>query len=573
MVMDMVENWRIAIAQINCTVGDLNGNSAKIVEFAGKAKDSGADIVTFPELAITGYPPEDLLLKPKFIEDNVTALRNVAQTIKDIIALVGFVDSDNGKLYNAASVIYNREIKGIYRKSLLPNYGVFDEKRYFAPGKKPLIFQFGDLIFGVNICEDIWFDKGPTASQASAGASFILNINASPYYAGKIKVREEIVRRQASMNGVYIFYTNLIGGQDELVFDGQSMVTDSAGNIIARAAAFREDLLIIDIPKDRLSKGQTQETKNALVKKHEMIIVADTLDNKAKPNIIWRKGEILSPVAEVYEALVLGLRDYVLKNGFGNVTIGLSGGIDSAIVAAIAVDALGKDRVVGVFMPSRYTSIESEEDARELAKNLGIKMFEVPIDEIYKAYIGTFKPLFKDRAEDITEENIQARIRGNILMALSNKFGWLVLTTGNKSEMSVGYATLYGDMAGGFAVIKDVPKTLVYMLASYRNSSGPVIPQRIIEKEPTAELKPDQKDRDTLPPYDTLDPILKAYVEEDKHPEEIISSSLEKDVVNRVSRMVDGSEYKRRQSPPGIKITPKAFGKDRRMPITNRYGG
>jgi NAD+ synthase (glutamine-hydrolysing) len=573
MVMDMAENWRIAIAQINCTVGDLKGNSAKIVEFAGRAKVSGADIVTFPELAITGYPPEDLLLKPKFIEDNVTALRNISQSIKDIVAVIGFVDRTNDKLYNAASVLYGGEIIGTYRKTLLPNYGVFDEKRYFSPGEKSLVFKFGELVFGVNICEDIWFDEGPTASQASEGATLILNINASPYHAGKIKVREEIVRRQASMNNAYIFYTNLVGGQDELVFDGQSMVTDSGGNIIARAAAFREDLLIIDIPKGKLTKGQTRNAHHAEVKKHEMIIVADNLAYTDKPNIAWRQEEMLGPVAEVYEALVLGLHDYVVKNGFGNVTIGLSGGIDSAIVAALAVDALGKDRVVGVFMPSRYTSRESEEDARELAKHLSIKMLEVPIDEIYKAYIESFKPFFKDRTEDITEENIQARIRGNILMALSNKFGWLVLTTGNKSEMSVGYATLYGDMAGGFAVIKDVPKTLVYMLAAYRNSLRLVIPQRIIAKEPTAELKPDQKDSDTLPPYDTLDPILKAYVEEDKHPEEIISSYLEKDVVNRVSRMVDGSEYKRRQSPPGIKITPKAFGKDRRMPITNRYRG
>jgi NAD+ synthase (glutamine-hydrolysing) len=573
MVMDMAENWRVAIAQINCTVGDLKGNCSKIIEYAKKAKDSGVDIVTFPELAITGYPPEDLLLKPKFIEDNIAALREVAGSITDVVAVVGFVDRENGSLYNAASVMYDGEIKGVYRKTLLPNYGVFDEKRYFASGKKPLIFKFEDLIFGVNICEDIWFDKGPTASQARAGATLILNINASPYHTGKIKVRDEIVRHQASSNNVFIVYSNLVGGQDELVFDGQSMVSDNDGNVIARALAFREDMLIIDIPKDRLTKEQPQKAINATAKKSSIITVADKVVQTTKPDITWHQGEIPAPVAEVYEALVLGLRDYVLKNGFGNVTIGLSGGIDSAIVAALAVDALGKDRVVGVFMPSRFTSKESEEDARELAKNLGINMLEVPIDGIYKAYMSTFETLFKGRKEDITEENIQARIRGNILMALSNKFGWLVLTTGNKSEMSVGYATLYGDMAGGFAVIKDVPKTLVYMLADFKNSNGLVIPQRILEKEPTAELKPDQKDRDTLPPYDTLDEILKAYVEEDKHPEEIISSSLEKDVVNRVSRMVDGSEYKRRQSPPGIKITPKAFGKDRRMPITNRYRG
>jgi NAD+ synthase (glutamine-hydrolysing) len=573
MVMDMAENWRVAIAQINCTVGDLKGNCAKIIEYAKKAKASGVDIVTFPELAITGYPPEDLLLKPKFIEDNIAALREVARSITDVVAVVGFVDRENGSLYNAASVMYDAEIKGVYRKTLLPNYGVFDEKRYFASEKKPLIFKFDDLIFGVNICEDIWFDKGPTASQARAGATLILNINASPYHTGKIKVRDEIVRHQASSNNVFIVYSNLVGGQDELVFDGQSMVSDNDGNVIARALAFREDLLVIDIPKDRLTKEQPQKAINATAKKSSIITVADKVIQTTKPDITWHQGETPAPVAEVYEALVLGLRDYVLKNGFGNVAIGLSGGIDSAIVAALAVDALGKDRVVGVFMPSRYTSKESEEDAGELAKNLGINMLEVPIDGIYMAYIATFEPLFKGCKEDIAEENIQARIRGNILMALSNKFGWLVLTTGNKSEMSVGYATLYGDMAGGFAVIKDVPKTLVYMLAAFKNSNGLVIPQRILEKEPTAELKPDQKDRDTLPPYDTLDEILKAYVEEDKHPEEIISSSLEKDVVNRVSRMVDGSEYKRRQSPPGIKITPKAFGKDRRMPITNRYNG
>ena len=381
------------------------------------------------------------------------------------------------------------------------------------------------------------------------------------------------MRHLASVNKVFIFYTNLIGGQDELVFDGQSMACDNTGTITAHAAAFKEDLLIEDIPRDKLIKDQAKKSNNDTTKKHELIVIDKKGQHSDKPAITWRQAEMLDPVAEVYEALVLGLHDYVSKNGFGNVTIGLSGGIDSAIVAAIAVDALGKDRVTGVFMPSRYTSRESEEDAKEMAKNLGIEMLTVPIDEIYKAYMTTFKPIFKDRKEDITEENIQARIRGNILMALSNKFGWLVLTTGNKSEMSVGYATLYGDMAGGFAVIKDVPKTLVYMLSAYKNSSGPVIPQRILEKEPTAELKPDQKDRDTLPPYDTLDPILKAYVEEDKHPEEIISPSLEKDVVDRVSRMVDGSEYKRRQSPPGIKITPKAFGKDRRMPITNRYRG
>jgi NAD+ synthase (glutamine-hydrolysing) len=569
----MEKNWRIAVAQINCTVGDLKGNAIKITEYAGKAKECSADIVIFPELAITGYPPEDLLMKPKFIEDNLGALSEVARSVEDLVAVVGYVDKERGSLFNAAAVVFEGKIKGVYRKTLLPNYGVFDEKRYFIPGKTASVFRLGDLVFGVNICEDIWFDEGPTAAQSRAGASLILNINASPYHTGKIKVREEILRHQAKTNNVFIAYSNLVGGQDELVFDGQSMVFDREGTMIARALPFREDLMVIDIPADALQEKSRSKARTATEKKNMIIAIGDRAGHRIKPEITWHQREALEQVEEVYEALVLGLHDYVTKNGFGNVTIGLSGGIDSAIVAALAVDALGKDRVVGVFMPSRYTSKESEEDARGLAKNLGIAMLEVPIDGIYRSYITTFEPFFKDQKEDITEENIQARIRGNILMALSNKFGWLVLTTGNKSEMSVGYATLYGDMAGGFAVIKDVPKTLVYMLATFRNSKGLAIPQRIIDKEPTAELKPDQKDSDTLPPYDTLDAILKAYVEEDRHPEEIVSPSIEKDVVNRVSRMVDGSEYKRRQSPPGIKITPKAFGKDRRMPITNRYRG
>ena len=569
----MTENWRIAIAQINCTVGDFRGNSAKIIEYARKARGSGADIVVFPELAITGCPPEDLLLKPKFIEDNIRAVEEVARSIKDIVAVVGFVDRDNGKIYNSASVIYDHEIKGVCRKTLLSNYGVFDEKRYFSSGDESLIFKLGELIFGVNICEYTWFDEGPTASQAASGAALILNINTSPYQAGKIKVREEIVSHHASINRVFIFYVNLVGGQDELVFDGQSMVCDNTGAIIARAAAFSEDLLVIDIPRNELIKEQTGKLETDGATKLEMITLSENVEYADKPAITWHQREMLNPVAEVYKALELGLHDYVTKNGFHKVTLGLSGGIDSAIVATLAADALGKDHVTGVFMPSRYTSKESEEDARELAANLGIELLTVPIDDVYMAYISTLLPLFKNRKEDITEENIQARIRGNILMALSNKFGWLVLAAGNKSEMSVGYSTLYGDMAGGFAVIKDVPKTLVYTLSAYRNSLGPVIPQRILEKEPTAELRPGQKDRDTLPPYETLDSILKAYVEEDKHPEEITSSFLAKDVVIQVSRMVDGSEFKRRQSPPGIKITPKALGKDRRMPITNRYRG
>lgn len=568
-----MKSYRIGSAQINCTVGDLKGNCTRMMEYIEKAKASDVDIVVFPELAVTGYPPEDLLLKPKFIDDNLAALHSLSESITGIVAVIGFVNREHGDLYNAACVVCDGKIKGIYHKTLLPNYGVFDEKRYFRSGNEPVVFKLGELVFGVSICEDIWFSEGPTAAQALAGATLILNVNASPYHAGKIKVREEIVSNQATTHGIIISYTNLVGGQDELVFDGQSMVVDDTGRVIGRALAFKEDLLIVDIPHEMLVKRQLSGLKKDMPSCARVITVADSVIQREKSPVTREEVGILEPVAETYEALLLGLRDYVEKNGFGGVTIGLSGGIDSAIVAAIAVDALGKGQVTGVLMSSRYTSKESEEDAKELAVRLGIPLLEVPIDAIYRAYLSTLEPFFKGLREDITEENLQARIRGNILMALSNKFGWLVLTTGNKSEMSVGYATLYGDMAGGFAVIKDVPKTLVYRLAAYRNLSGLVIPERIITKEPTAELKPDQKDRDTLPPYDTLDPILKAYVEEDRHPDEIVSSLLGREVVDRVSNMVDRSEYKRRQSPPGIKITPKAFGKDRRMPITNRYRG
>ncbi|MDD5730590.1 MAG: NAD+ synthase [Candidatus Omnitrophica bacterium] len=556
------ENLRIALAQINCTVGDLEGNKRKISRYIETAKGAGADIVIFPELAVTGYPPEDLLLKPRFISDNINALKELSRAVNDdIVAVVGFVDRQEKSIYNAAAVIYDGKVRGIYRKSFLPNYGVFDEKRYFTPGNNPLIFKAGKVLFGVNICEDIWHDHGPTEKQVALGAGIIFNINASPYHAGKIKERREIVRRQAKTNGVIIAYANLIGGQDELVFDGQSMVVDAKGRIIAKAEAFKEDLLIfdLDIPLSKGGKGkQIIELKQAFPPKQRSFLQTKDI----KP---------LDTVEEVYQALLLGLKDYVGKNGFQKVIIGLSGGIDSALVAALAKDALGKDNVTGVFMPSRYSSNDSEADAVQLAQNLGIKILTIPIEPIYKIYLMVLEPHFLGLQKNIAEENLQARIRGNVLMALSNKFGWLVLTTGNKSEMSTGYATLYGDMAGGFAVIKDVPKVLVYKLARYRNSLGFVIPERVLTKEPTAELKPDQKDSDSLPVYDTLDPILKAYVEDDKGLSFIVSSGFEADTVKKVMNLVDKSEYKRRQSPPGIKITPKAFGRDRRMPITNKY--
>ena len=542
----------LALAQINCIVGDLKGNADKIAEYAGKAREMGAEIVCFPEMALTGYPPEDLLFKPRFVADNIRALKKLAEAIGEITAVVGFVDRDGGKLYNAAAVIHNGDIEGIYRKMFLPNYGVFDEKRYFQKGSeaftfnlKPADAQADTLTVGVNICEDIWHKEGPTKQQALQGARLIININASPFHMGKTKEREDVIRQQAISNRIFVAYTNLVGGQDELVFDGQSMVVDTRGNIIGKARAFQEDLLLVDLP----------------------------LASTAQPVKPERESASLEPHAEVYEALVLGLGDYVVKNGFEKVVLGLSGGIDSALVATLATDALGKDNVIGVFMPSRYSSIESEVDAKLLAENLGIKLLNISIESIYKMYLLALEGHFTGVNRDTTEENLQARIRGTLLMALSNKFGWLLLATGNKSEMSTGYATLYGDMAGGLAVIKDVPKTLVYRLANYRNSQNEVIPERIISKEPTAELRPNQKDKDTLPPYETLDPILKAYIEQDEDLDKIVSAGFEKDTASKILNMVDRSEHKRRQSPPGIKITPRAFGRDRRMPITNKFRG
>jgi len=554
---------RVAVAQINCTVGDLDGNCAKIKEYIVKARKASADIIIFPEMAITGYPPEDLLIKPKFIQDNLNKLKELGAFVKNEVVVVGFVDKKSGQLFNAAAVIYQGKIKGIYRKTHLPNYSVFDEKRYFSPGEEQKVFKLGKIIFGVNICEDIWHLNGPLKEQSRLGAKLILNINSSPYYAGKNKERLTVISRQAKINKVQIVYTNLVGGQDELVFDGQSMIVNDKGSLISMAKAFQEDLLIEDV---KVVASKQRPSKN-------IIVVSNDLPPREKSVLTRYVFKELGRLEEIYQALALGLKDYVDKNGFKKVVIGLSGGIDSALVAVLAVDALGNENVRGIFMPSRYSSKESEEDARILAQNLGVKFINIPIEEIYKLYLEILKPAFSEVAANIAEENLQARIRGNIIMALSNKFGWLVLTTGNKSEMSTGYATLYGDMAGGFAVIKDVPKVLVYELVKYRNSLGAVIPDRIITKEPTAELKANQKDSDTLPAYEVLDPILKAYVEEDKDVAKISSLGFDQETVLKVSKMVDRSEYKRRQSPPGIKITPKAFGRDRRMPITNKYRG
>ncbi len=551
---------RVAIAQINSTVGDLAGNAKKISQTILKAKEFGADMVVFPELVLTGYPPEDLLLKPQFVQDNLDALKELAKGVDNILAIVGFVDRVGRNLYNAAAIIHKGTVKGVAHKMLLPNYGPFDEKRYFAAGEKSVVFQYGKILFGLNICEDIWHATGPTHKQAKAGAKLILNINASPYYMGKIKLREKIVKSQAKENNVHVIYANLVGGQDELVFDGQSIVVDPKGRLVTLAKAFKEDLLVTDLEISE-SKGR---------KAAEVVVIDKEISAKERLPLPKSHVKVMEPVEEVYQALLLGLKDYVNKNGFKKVVLGLSGGVDSALVATLATAALGKDNVVGVFMPSRYSSKASEVDAKQLAYKLGIKLMTISIEQLYNIYLVILDPVFAAEAKNIAEENLQARIRGTILMALSNKFGWLVLATGNKSEMSTGYATLYGDMVGGFAVIKDVPKTLVYKLAKCRNRKGFVIPVNVLKKAPTAELKPHQKDTDTLPEYKVLDPILKEYIEEDKSVNQIVKKGFKQELVDKVVGMVDKSEYKRRQSAPGVRITPKSFGKDRRMPITNK---
>jgi NAD+ synthase (glutamine-hydrolysing) len=566
---------RIALAQINPVVGDLSGNVRKIVSYIKKARRLKAEIVAFPELAITGYPPEDLLLKPQFVKDNVNVLNEVKAASKNITTIVGFVDSNNGRLFNAAAVISNGRLIDIYHKKDLPNYGVFDEYRYFRPGRRCPVYDLGGINIGVNICEDIWHETGPTKVQVLSGAEVIININASPYHMGKASFREKVVSTRISESDVIIAYVNMVGGQDELIFDGGSFVINSAGKTIIKGRQFREELIPVDIEIKSVRVKNKEKSKAMAVKRSsaEKIKIPYVLIKGQKPVIRREKTPEISEIEEIYSALSLGTRDYVYKNGFNGVVIGMSGGVDSALVATIAVDALGKENVHGLFMPSPYTSKESYEDVYTLAKNLGIKIITIPISSIFKAYLKTLEKDFKKTKIDTTEENLQARIRGNLLMAFSNKFGWLVLATGNKSEMSVGYATLYGDMAGGFAVIKDVPKTMVYDLCKWRNTKEgmTIIPDRILWKEPSAELKPDQRDTDVLPPYPELDPILKAYIEEDKSFDEIMSAGCDVECAQKVIKMIDHSEYKRRQAPPGIKITPRAFGKDRRFPITNKY--
>jgi NAD+ synthase (glutamine-hydrolysing) len=574
---------RIALAQINPTVGDFEGNISKILDYLEDADKSGAQLVVFPELAITGYPPEDLLLKPNFIEDNLEALKKVQKKVKDIIAVIGFVDRSDD-IYNAAAIIYNKKLIDTYRKMYLPNYGVFDEVRYFQAGRRCSIYRVGGICFGVNICEDIWYPEGPMRMQTLAGAEVIININASPYRIGKGKSRENMLSTRSSDSIAIVAYLNTVGGQDELVFDGNSLILDHNGNIIARGKQFREDLIVADLNLDAVSMKRLHAPRRRQeVMKLEKGAVEEVIihtekklqEERTVPHLPQLEYKIMEPLEEIYEALVLGTSEYIKKNGIKGVVVGQSGGIDSSLVSTIAVDAIGRENVTALFMPSPYTSKESKEDVYSLANNLGIKVIEISIHGIFKSYIDSLKEEFHSFPEDVTEENIQARIRGNILMAFSNKFEWLVLTTGNKSEMSVGYATLYGDMAGGFAVIKDVPKTMVYELCRWKNKKEGriVIPERVIWKEPSAELKPNQKDTDTLPPYSLLDPILKAYIEDDKGFEEILSLGCEVESAQKVIRMIDKSEYKRRQAPPGIKITKRAFGRDRRFPITNKYRG
>ena len=573
---------RIGLVQINSTVGDIPGNTAKIIAMIDRARALGVDLLCFPEMAISGYPPEDLLLRYDFIEANLRALDQVIARSRGLTTITGFVDAQDD-LYNAAAVAAAGRLAGVYHKHYLPNYGVFDENRYFQSGVEAPVFRIGGVGVGITISEDIWYPGGPARREALSGAEVLVTITASPFHAGKREFRQRMLSIRASDNAAFLCYLNPVGGQDELVFDGGSMILDPKGDLIAHCRQFTEDLLVRDLILDQVWQDRLHDPRRrkdrqeALIEGHTTSVeVSKTLRAAPRPPVPEEySGAIdwLDPSAEVYAALVLGAGDYVKKNGFEKVLIALSGGIDSALVATLAVDALGAENVICVSMPSRYSSEGSRTDAALLAKNLGIRLLSFPIEAAYSAMLSTLEGEFKGTQPGITEENLQARLRGNILMALSNKFGWLVFTTGNKSELATGYATLYGDMAGGFAVIKDVPKTLVYRLAHYRNSQAPqpVIPLAILQKPPSAELHPDQLDTDTLPPYEVLDPILTAYIEEDKSPEEIFTLGLDEAVVRRVIRMVDRNEYKRRQAPPGVKITPRAFGRDRRLPIANRF--
>ena len=546
---------RVGLAQINPTVGALSANAAKILDYYNQAIAAKCEIVAFPELSLTGYPPEDLVLKDGFVDDNLSALAKIVKSIGDTAAIIGFVDRDDrtGEIFNAAAICRNGAVVGVYRKHLLPNYNVFDEQRYFTPGVENPLFTINEICFGVTICEDIWQADGPVAEQASLGAVLNININGSPFHGGKLNVRHEMISARAKDNNCVVAYVNQIGGQDELVFDGGSMILSADGSLVASAAQFAEELLVCDLslPKSSAKSGISSDQS------------------------IGKINQPLTEIAQIHAALVLGTRDYVLKNGFTDVVIGLSGGVDSAVVAAIAVEALGAKQVHGVSMPSRYSSAGSRTDAQVLAASLGVEMQTISIEPAFSSYLEMLEPSFENRSADLTEENLQSRVRGTTLMALSNKFGWMVLTTGNKSETAVGYFTLYGDSVGGYAVIKDLFKTKVYELCEFINlkSQREIISRAIIDKAPSAELRPDQRDDQSLPPYDVLDSILELYVEDDRTAQEIIALGFDADLVKRIARLVDVNEYKRRQGAPGVRVSTKAFGKDRRLPITNKYSG
>ena len=568
---------RIALAQINPTVGDLDGNVALIKAAYDEAEAAGCDIVAFPELAITGYPPEDLVLKPGFVADNKHALASIAAHTGHCAAVVGFVDADRD-LYNAAAMCVNGAVVGTYRKRVLPNYAVFDEARYFTPGdaNDPYeLFVIGGVKVAMSICEDVWSPTGPLAQQAAGGAELNININGSPFHNGKAHDRERMLATRAADASCALVYVNQVCGQDELVFDGGSMVFDNEGTLVARAAQFVSELLITDVVVEPVYRKRLIDPRGRATVEHLPLVTISEQPRLAAGIVEPRLVEPLSSDAELYSALVLGTRDYVRKNGFTDVVIGLSGGIDSTIVACVAVDALGAEHVHGVSMPSRYSSDHSRSDAADLAQRLGIDYRTVAIEPAFAAYLDMLAPSFDGRPADLTEENLQSRIRGTTLMALSNKFGWMVLTTGNKSEMAVGYFTIYGDSVGGYAVIKDVLKTRVYDLCRYVNAHAgrTIINESVITKPPSAELRPDQRDDQSLPPYEVLDPILQLYVEDDRTAAEIIELGHDEALVRRITRLVDVNEYKRRQCPPGVRVSLKAFGKDRRLPITNRYRG
>jgi len=572
-----MRRFRVGLGQINPTVGDFEGNVQKIVEAIERARALGCQLVAFPELAVPGYPPEDLLFKPAFIEANRKALDVVTRASRGLTVVVGFVDKRDD-IFNAAAILHDGACAGVYHKQYLPNYGVFDENRYFQAGTEAPVFAVGETVFAVNVCEDIWYPAGPTTAQALAGAELVVNVNGSPYHAGKARFREQMVATRAADDLVCVAYVNMVGGQDELVFDGASLIVNEHGQCVARGRQFEEDFVVADLDLEAVFHARLHDPRRRKEKlragEAAPRIVLPALPAAAQvPPVEPPTVAPLERVEEVFRALVLGTRDYVRKNGFARVVIGLSGGIDSSLVAAIAVEALGRENVAGVGMPSPYSSAGTRRDAQRVAKNLGIEYLSIPITPILRAYKRALARAFKGLKEDVTEENLQARIRGNLLMALSNKFGWLVLTTGNKSEYSVGYTTLYGDMAGGFAVIKDVPKMLVYEVARHVSASAgrALIPATVFERAPSAELRPSQTDQDTLPPYAELDAILEGYVEEDRGVNDLVARGFAPETVRRVVLMVDRNEYKRRQAPIGVKITPRAFGRDWRLPIVNRF--